>query len=185
MAVRKRQTENGIRVKQYNEGRSHPVSKELHGNRSIKLIKIRIMKKLVSILAVVLLSVSAMAQVSSASGSLKTLKSFRLGALKIVEVTKGEAVTYQITGRPVDTTSIEMDVRLGDADAAVKTLLSLAEFKPSSSDEVISLNNPGDNTARYSKFFAGWRIQSHGKQFDLHVSRGELKKMAEAITNNK
>ena len=142
------------------------------------------MKKLVSILAVVLLSVSAMAQVSTASGSLKTLKSFRLGVCKIVEVTKGDAVTYQITGRPVDTTSIEMDVSLGDADAAVKTLLSLAEYKPSSSDEVVNLNNPGDNTARYSKFFAGWRIQSHGKQFDLHVSRGELGKMAEAINKS-
>ena len=142
------------------------------------------MKKLISILAVVLLSVSAMAQVSSASGDLKTLKSFRLGNCKIVEVTKGDAVTYQITGRPVDTTSIEMNVRLGDADAAVKTLLSLAEYKPSSSDETVNLNNPGDNTARYSKIFAGWRIQSQGGQFDLHVSRGELRKMAEAINKS-
>lgn len=143
------------------------------------------MKKLISILAVVLLSVSAMAQVSSASGSLKTLKSFRLGVCKIVEVTKGDAVTYQITGRPVDTTTIEMNISLGDADAAVKMLLSLAEYKTSSSREVVNLNNPGDNTARYDKFFAGWRIQSQGGQFELHVSRGELKKMAEAITNNK
>ena len=143
------------------------------------------MKKLISILAIVLLSVSAMAQVSTASGSLKTLKSFRLGTCKIVEVTKGDAVTYRITGQAAGTTSIELNIALGDADAAVTTLLSLAEYKPSSSDEVVNLNNPGDNTARYSKFFAGWRIQSHGKQFDLHVSRGELRKMAEVITNNK
>lgn len=142
------------------------------------------MKKLVSILVVVLLSVSAMAQVSSASGDLKTLKSFRLGVCKIVEVTKGDAVTYQITGRPVDTTSIEMNVALGDADAAVKTLLSLAEYKPSSSDEVVNLNNPGDHTAQYSKFMMVWMIQSTGKQFTLNVSRGELKKMAEAINKS-
>lgn len=142
------------------------------------------MKKLISILAVVLLSVSAMAQVSSASGDLKTLKSFRLGVCKIVEVTKGDAVTYQITGRPVDTTTIEMNIALGDADAAVKTLLSLAEYKTSSSREVVNLNNPGDNAARYDKFFAGWRIQSQGGQFELHVSRGELKKMAEAINKS-
>ena len=101
-----------------------------------------------------------------------------------MEVTKGDAVTYQITGRPVDTTSIEMDVRLGDADAAVKTLLSLAEYKPSSVREVVNLNNPGDNTAQYSKFTAVWMIHSHGGQFDLHVSRGELKKMAEAINKS-
>lgn len=142
------------------------------------------MKKLISILAVVLLSVSAMAQVSSASGDLKTLKSFRLGTCKIVEVTKGDAVTYQITGRPVDTNHIEMTIVLGDADKAVKTLLSLAEYKPSSSDEVVNLNNPGDHTAQYSKFMMVWMIQSTGKQFTLNVSRGELKKMAEAINES-
>lgn len=142
------------------------------------------MKKLISILAVVLLSVSAMAQVSTASGSLKTLKSFRLGNCKIIEATKGDKVTYQITGRPVDTDHIEMDVFLGDADKAVKTLLSLAEYKPSSSDEVVNLNNPGDNTAQYVKFMACWMIHSTGGQFDLSVSRGELKKMAEAINKS-
>lgn len=142
------------------------------------------MKKLISILAVVLLSVSAMAQVSSASGDLKTLKSFRLGTCKIVEVTKGDAVTYQITGRPADTNSIEMNIALGDADAAVKTLLSLAEYKPSSSDEIVNLNNPGDHTAQYSKFNAVWMIQSTGKQFTVNISRGELRKMAEAINKS-
>lgn len=143
------------------------------------------MKKLVSILAVVLLSVSAMAQVSTASGSLKTLKSFRLGTCKIVEVTKGDAVTYQITGQTAETGSFEMDIDLGDADAAVKTLLSLAEYKPSSLREVVNLNNPGDNTAQYSKFTAVWMIHSPGKQFTVNISRRELKKMAEVIANNK
>ena len=165
-------------------GRSHSVSKEMHSNSSIKLIKIRIMKKLVSILVVLFITVSAMAQVSTASGSLKTLKSFRLGTCKIVEVTKGEAVTYQITGQLAGTTSGEMDIRLGDADAAVKTLLSLAEYKPSSSDEIVNLNNPGDHTAQYSKFTAVWMIHSPGKQFTVNISRGELKKMAEAINKS-
>lgn len=143
------------------------------------------MKKLISILAVVLLSVSAMAQVSTASGSLKTLKSFRLGVCKIVEVTKGDAVTYQITGQAAGTNFTELNIFLGDADKAVKTLLSLAEYKPSSVREVVNLNNPGDNTAQYDKFLAVWMIQSTGKQFTLNISRNELKKMAEAITNNK
>ena len=142
------------------------------------------MKKLISILAVVLLSVSAMAQVSTASGSLKTLKSFRLGVCKIVEATKGDKVTYQITGQAAGTTSIELNVFLGDADKAVKTLLSLAEYKPSNSREVINLNNPGDDTAQYWKLNAVWMIHSPGKQFTLNVSRGELKKMAEAINKS-
>lgn len=140
------------------------------------------MKKLISILAVVLLSVSAMAQVSTASGSLKTLKSFRLGVCKIVEVTKGDAVTYQITGQVAG--QWEMTIRLGDADAAVKTLLSLAEYKPSSSNEIVNLNNPGDHTAQYSKFTAVWMIHSPGKQFTVNISRRELKKMAEAINKS-
>lgn len=141
------------------------------------------MKKLISILAVVLLSVSAMAQVSTASGDLKTLKSFRLGTCKIVEVTKGGAVTYQITGQ-VARGQLEMNIQLGDADAAVKTLLSLAEYKPSSPNEVVNLNNPGNHTAQYSKFTAVWIIHSTGKQFTVNVSRGELKKMAEAINKS-
>ena len=140
------------------------------------------MKKLVSILVVLFITVSAMAQVSTASGSLKTLKSFRLGTCKIVEVTKGEEVTYQITGQVSG--QFEMDIRLGDADAAVKTLLSLAEYKPSSSDEIVNLNNPGDHTAQYSKFNAVWMIHSPGKQFTVNISRGELKKMAEAINKS-
>ena len=77
-----------------------------------------------------------------------------------------------------------MDIRLGDAEAAVKTLLSLAEYKPSSSREVVNLNNPGDNTAQYVKFTACWMIQSQGGQFDLSLTRGELKKMAEAINKS-
>lgn len=142
------------------------------------------MKKLVSILVVLFITVSAMAQVSTASGSLKTLKSFRLGTCKIVEVTKGEAVTYQITGQLAGTSSMEMDIDLGDAEAAVKTLTSLAEYKPSNSNEIVHLNNPAGHTAQYSKFNAVWMIHSPGNQFTVNISRGELKKMAEAITNN-
>lgn len=82
------------------------------------------------------------------------------------------------------TSSLEMDIRLGDADAAVKTLLSLAEYKPSSSDEIVQLNNPGDHTAQYSKFNAVWMIHSPGKQFTVNISRKNLKQMAEAINKS-
>lgn len=46
------------------------------------------MKKLMSILVVILFSVSAMAQVTSQSGKLETVKSFRLGTCKLVKVEK-------------------------------------------------------------------------------------------------
>ena len=117
-----------------------------------------------------------MAQVSTASGSLKTLKSFRLGTCKIVEVTKGDAVTYQITGQLAGTSSLEMDIDLGDA--------SLAAYKPSSSNEIVHLNNPAGHTARFPKMAGVWQIFSPGNQFTVNISRSELKKMAEAITNS-
>lgn len=142
------------------------------------------MKKLIGILAVLFITVSAMAQVSTASGNLKTLKSFRLGTCKIVEVTKGDAVTYQITGQLAGTSSLEMDIDLGDADAAVKTLLSLAEYKPSNSNEVVYLNNPAGHTARFPKMAGVWQIFSPGNQFTVNISRNELKKMAEAINKS-
>lgn len=125
-----------------------------------------------------------MAQVSSASGDLKTLKSFRLGGLKIIEVTKGDAVTYKITGQIAGTSSWEMDIDLCDADAAVKTLLSLAEYKPSSSNEIVHLNNPAGHTARFPKMAGVWQIFSPGNQFTVNISRNELKKMAEAINES-
>lgn len=102
-----------------------------------------------------------------------------------MEVTKGDTVTYQITGRPAGTGSPEMDIDPGGADAAVKTLLSLAGYKPSNSSEIVRLNNPAGHAARFPKMAGVWRIFSPGNQFTVNISRNELRKMAEAITGNK
>lgn len=88
------------------------------------------MKKLISILVVVLFAISAMAQVTSQSGKLETIKSFRLGTCNLVKVEKEGAVTYQITALIANATSHELDIPLGDKDAAVALLTSLAEYKP-------------------------------------------------------
>lgn len=77
-----------------------------------------------------------------------------------------------------------MNIALGDADAAVKTLLSLAEFEPSSEDEIVNLNNPGDHTAQYDEFYKVWMIHSPGIQFTVKISRNSLKNMAEAINKS-
>lgn len=46
------------------------------------------MKKLVSILAVLFITVSAMAQITSATGKVETIKSFRMGTCKLQKSTK-------------------------------------------------------------------------------------------------
>lgn len=138
------------------------------------------MKKLVSILAVLFITVSAMAQITSATGDVETLKSFRMGTCKFQKVTKDGAVTYQMLLTCSNASNYEMKVSLGDADKAAVTLLGLAQYKPSKG-EMVRLNNPSDNEAFYNKFNAVWVIRSRYGQFQANVSRGELNKMVESI----
>lgn len=133
-----------------------------------------------SILVVILLSVSAMAQVTSQSGKLETIKSFRLGTCKLAKVEKEDAVTYQITALIANAASHELDIPLGDEKAAVALLTSLAEYKPTKG-EVVNLNNVDGNTATYSKFNGTWQIYGRGKTLYIVVSRKELTAMAEII----
>lgn len=138
------------------------------------------MKKLMSILAVVLFAVTAMAQVTSQSGKLETIKSFRLGTCKLVKVEKEGAVTYQITALIANATSHELDIPLGDKDAATALLTSLAEYKPTKG-EIVNLNNVDGNTATYSKFTGTWQIYGRGRTLYIAVSRKELSAMANEI----
>lgn len=138
------------------------------------------MKKLISILVVVLFAVSAMAQVSSQSGKSEVMKSFRLGTCKLVKVEKEGAVAYQITALIANATSHELDIPLGDKDAATALLTSLAEYKPTKG-EVVNLNNVDGNTATYSKFNGTWQIYGRGRTLYIVVSRKELSTMAKVI----
>lgn len=138
------------------------------------------MKKLMSILVVILLSVSAMAQVTSQSGKLEVIKSFRLGTCKLVKVEKEGAVTYQITALIANAASHELDIPLGDKDAATALLTSLAGYKPTKG-EIVNLNNVDGNTATYSKFNGTWQIYGRGKTLYIVVSRKELSAMANEI----
>lgn len=138
------------------------------------------MKKLISILAVVLFAVSAMAQVTSQSGKLETVKSFRLGVCKLIKAEKEGAVTYQITALSANASSHTLTIPLGDEKASVALLTSLAEYKPTKG-EVVNLNNVIGNTAKYSKFNGAWEIYSTGGVMYISVSRKELSTMAKVI----
>lgn len=138
------------------------------------------MKKLISILVAFLFAVSAMAQVTSQSGKLETVKSFRLGTCKLVKVEKEGAVTYQITAVVANASAYTLDIPLGDEKAAAALLTSLAEYKPTKG-EVVNLNNVDGNTATYSKFNGTWQIYGRGKTLYIAVSRKELLTMSEII----
>lgn len=138
------------------------------------------MKKLISILVVVLLAVSAMAQISSQSGKLETIKSFRLGVCKLIKADMEGAVTYQITALSANVSSYTLTIPLGDEKSAVALLTSLAEYKPTKG-EVVNLNNVDGNTATYSKFSGTWQIYGRGRVMYIAVSRKELSTMAKVI----
>lgn len=89
------------------------------------------MKKLVSILAVLFITVSAMAQITSATGKVETIRSFRMGTCKLQKSTKDGAVMYQLVMLSSNVSSYELTIALGDAEKAAVTLSGLAEYKPS------------------------------------------------------
>lgn len=138
------------------------------------------MKKLISILVVVLFAVSAMAQVSSQSGKLETIKSFYMGTCKLVKVEKEGVVTYHITALSVNAMSHTLTIPLGGEKAAVALLTSLVEYKPTKGERV-NLNNEDGNTANYWKRNSTWQIYGRGGVKYISVGRKELRTMAKVI----
>lgn len=136
------------------------------------------MKKLAVLAVLILTSVSVFGQITS-QGKPEVLKSFRMGVCKLVD-TDGEITIEAITR---ETERYIMKVRLGTPEEAAVTLASLAEYKPAKG-ETVNLNNPGNNEAYFQKLNGTWVITEKSTElFSIAVSRGELKKMVEALNN--
>lgn len=137
------------------------------------------MKKVLVVLAVLAITVvNVSAQVTS-QGKPDVLKSFRMGVCKLVD-TNGEITIEAITR---ETERYIMKVHLGTPEEAAVTLASLAEYKPGKG-ETVNLNNPSNNEAYYQKLNGTWVItEKLTELFSIAVSRGELKKMVEALGN--
>ena len=137
------------------------------------------MKKLLVVLAVLAIAVvNVSAQVTS-QGKPNVLKSFRLGVCKLVD-TNG-SITIEALTR--ETQRYTMIVHLGTPEEAAVTLASLAEYKPSKG-ETVNLNNPSNNEAYYQNLGGTWVITEKLTEiFSISVSRGELRKMVEALEN--
>lgn len=136
------------------------------------------MKKLVVLGVLILTSVSAFSQITS-QGKPDVLKSFRMGVCKLVD-TNGEITIEAITR---ETERYIMKVHLGTPEEAAVTLASLAEYKPAKG-ETVNLNNPSNNEAYFQKLNGTWVItEKLTEVFSISVSRGELRKMVEALNN--
>ena len=133
------------------------------------------MKKLLVVLALVMTSVSMFSQITS-NGKPEVLKSFRMGVCKLIKT--GEEITIKAKTR--EAAGLDLIVRLGDTGQAVAILQSMVDYTPSKG-EVVSLNNPSDNTAEFEKFNGTWAIRSRSDVATIAVSKGELKKMITAL----
>lgn len=135
------------------------------------------MKKVLVVLAVLAITVvNVSAQVTS-QGKPNVLKSFRMGVCKLID-TNG---SITIEAQTKESANHNLIIHLGTPEEAEATLASLAEYKPAKG-ETVNLNNPGGNTAHFQKLNGTWVIEERiGKYFSIAVSRGELRKMAEAL----
>lgn len=135
------------------------------------------MKKVFVVLAVLAITVvNVSAQVTS-QGKPNVLKSFRMGVCKLID-TNG---SITIEAQTKESANYNLIIHLGTPEEAKATLASLAEYKPAKG-ETVNLNNPGGNTAHFQKLNGTWVIEERiGKYFSIAVSRGELRKMAEAL----
>lgn len=136
------------------------------------------MKKLAVLAVLILTSVPMFSQVTS-QGRPEVLKSFRMGVCKLVD-TDGEITIEAITR---ESEGYVMKVRLGTPEEAAVTLASLAEYRPRKG-ETVNLNNPSHNEAYFQKLNGTWVITEKLTEiFSIAVSRGELRKMVEALDN--
>lgn len=136
------------------------------------------MKKLVVLAVLILTSVSVFSQITS-QGKPDVLKSFRMGVCKLVD-TNGEITIEAVTR---ETERYIMKVHLGTPEEAAVTLASLAKYKPGKG-ETVNLNNPSNNEAYFQKLTCSWIItEKLTELFSIAVSRGELRKMVEALEN--
>lgn len=134
------------------------------------------MKKLVVLAVLVFTSVSMFSQITS-QGKPEVLKSFRMGVCKLID-TDG-ALT--IVAQTKESAGLKLTVDLGNYQEAETLIASMIEYTPKAG-ETVNLNNPSGNTAYYQKLNGTWVIVSAGGAASIAVSKGELKKMREAIT---
>lgn len=134
------------------------------------------MKKVLLVFAVLMVALTASAQLTS-NGKPNVLNSFRMGNCKLIETDS----MYKIESTVKENTELKMNIELGTKEEAIKLIESLIEYKPSKG-EIVSLNNPTNNTAEYKSLEGGWQFYISGMKANSScASKGELKKMLKSL----
>lgn len=137
------------------------------------------MKKVLVVLAVLAIAVVNVSVQVTSQGKPNVLNSFRMGVCKLTD-TNG---SITIEGQTRESANYNLIIHLGTPEEAEATLASLAEYKPAKG-ETVNLNNPGGNTAHFQKLNGTWVITEKLTEiFSIAVSRGEFRKMVEALEN--
>ena len=134
------------------------------------------MKKVLLVFAVLMVALTASAQLTS-KGKPTVLNSFRMGNCKLIEI----GSMYKIVSTVKENTDLKMNIELGTKEEAIKLIESLIEYEPAKG-EIVSLNNPTNNTAEYKSMQGGWQFYISGmKAHSSCASKGELKKMLKSL----
>jgi hypothetical protein len=134
------------------------------------------MKKVLLVFAVLMVALTASAQLTS-KGKPTVLNSFRMGNCKLIEI----GSMYKIESTVKENTDLKMNIELGTKEEAIKLIESLIEYEPAKG-EIVSLNNPTNNTAEYKSMQGGWQFYISGmKAHSSCASKGELKKMLKSL----
>lgn len=107
--------------------------------------------------------------------------SYRMGIIKLYKT--GD--TYEIKGQTKQFVDTRLIVALGSKEQATEILQSMVNYRGESGAS-LDLNNPGMNVARWmGSMLGGWEIGiTDMYATSIMVSKGELKKMIKAITEN-
>lgn len=143
------------------------------------------MKKftLAFIVLIAAFAASSFAQIKeSANVKPEKIGSYRMGVLKLYKAGN----TFEVRGMVKQKTiHEELIVHLGDKEQATAILQSMADYKGESGKSV-ALNNPTENVARWmGSMMGGWEVgmtELYGAT--IMMSKGEIKKMIKAITEN-
>lgn len=136
----------------------------------------KLMKKIILLLTVLMVAFTASAQITS-KGKPTVLNSFRMGNCKLIET----GTLYKIESTIKENTDLKMNIELETKEEAIKLIESLIEYEPTKG-EIVSLNNPTNNTAEYKSMQGGWQFYiSEMKAQSSCASKGELKKMLKSL----
>lgn len=107
--------------------------------------------------------------------------SYRMGVLKIYKT--GD--TFEVRGLVKQDISQILTVSLGDKEQATAILQSMVDYS-GKGGESVALNNPSENVARWmGSMMGGWEVgRTEMYAATIQMSKGEIKKMIKAITEN-